>query len=111
MKMPLSCFLHEGIIEVQVPNPPNTSGENPRSVDRMTAAFMCRYPLGGGILEMHPGSRDQRMASSVERCFFLHIHGGSSWRHGAAEAWRQMCGDGHTQEVDAVWRRGGVGGS
>ena len=22
-----------------------------------------------------------------------------------------MCGDGHAQEVDAVWRRGGVGGS
>ena len=34
-----------------------------------------------------------------------------SWRHGAAEAWRQMCGDGHAQEVDTVWRRGGVDGS
>ena len=22
-----------------------------------------------------------------------------------------MCGDGHAQEVDAVWRRGGVSGS
>ena len=47
----------------------------------------------------------------MERCFVLHILGGGSWRHGAAEAWRQMCGDGHAQEVDAVWRRGGVGGS
>ncbi|VAH04041.1 unnamed protein product [Triticum turgidum subsp. durum] len=45
------------------------------------------------------------------RCFFLHILGDDSWRHGAAEAWRQMCGDGYAQEVDAVWRRGGVGGS
>ena len=44
-------------------------------------------------------------------CFFMHILGGGSWRHGAAEAGRQMCRDGHTQEVDAVWRRGGVGGS
>ena len=34
------------------------------------------------------------MASPVERYFSLHIHGGGSWRHGAAEAWRQMCGDG-----------------
>ena len=50
------------------------------------------------------------MASAVERCFFLHIHGGGSRRHGAVEAWRQMCGEGHAQEVDVVWRRGGING-
>ena len=27
-----------------------TSGENPRSVDRMTAALWCRFPPGGVIL-------------------------------------------------------------
>ena len=64
-----------------------TSGGNPKSVDRMIAAFMCRYPLGGGILGDALRLRDQRMASSVERCFFLHIRGGGSWWNGAAEAW------------------------
>ena len=51
MTMLYHRFLHEGIIEVKFPTPPSTSGGNPRSADRMTAAFMCRYPLGGGILE------------------------------------------------------------
>ena len=50
------------------------------------------------------------MASSVERCLFLHIHGGDSQWHRAVKAWRQMCGDGYAQEVDVVWRRGGVDG-
>ena len=53
-------------------------------------------------MEMHSGSRDQRTASSVERCFFLHIHGGGSWRRGAVEVRRQMCCDGHAQEDDIV---------
>ena len=36
---------------MKLPTPLNTSGGNPRSADRMLAAIMCRYPLGGGILE------------------------------------------------------------
>ena len=42
------------------------------------------------------------MAAKVERCFFLHIHGGGSRLHGAVEVRRQMCGDGHAQEDDIV---------
>ena len=40
-----------------------------------------------------------------------HIDGvGSRW-HGTLVIRRLMCDDGLAQEVDAVWRRGGVGGS
>ena len=35
-----------------------TSGGNPRSVDRMTAALWCRFPPGGVILGGAHGSRD-----------------------------------------------------
>ena len=57
MTMLYHRFLHEGIIEVKFPTPPNTSGGNPKSVDRMTATFMCRHSLGGGILGDAPRAR------------------------------------------------------
>ena len=43
--------LLEDIIGVKLPTPPATPGGNQRSVDRMTAASLCRYLLGGIILE------------------------------------------------------------
>ena len=41
----------------------------------------------------------------------MDIDGDRSRWLGALEIRRLMCDDGLAQEVDAVWRRGGVGGS
>ena len=56
------------------------------------------------------GSRDQRTASLVERCFILRIDDCGSRRRGAVEPRRSMCVDGLAQEDRAVWRCGGVDG-
>ena len=88
-----------------------TSGGNPRSVDRMTAALLRHFPLGASVLEVCMGSRDQRTTSLVERCFILRIDDCGSRRRGAVETRCMMSGDGLAQEGDAAWRHGGVGGS
>ena len=61
-------------------------------------------------MEAYTGSRDQRAAFLVERCFILHIDDDGSLRRGAVETQRPMRGDGLAQEEVAVWRHGGVDG-
>ena len=90
---------------VKLPTPLNTSGGNPRSADRMLAAFMCRNPLSGGILGGalgFAGPADGFFGGAV-----LHpsIHGDGSSRRGAVQIRSEMWEDGLAQEDDAVWRR------
>ena len=46
----------------------------------------------------------------MEQCGINRIIDGGSRRHGAVETRRLMHGDGLMQEVEAVWRHGGVDG-
>jgi len=76
----------------------------------MTAALLCRFPLGGIILEGVHGLEGTVVGFFGELCFILNIDGGRSRQRGAVETWRPMLGDGLAQEEDAVWRHGSVDG-
>lgn len=95
---------------MKLPTPPSTSGGNPRSADRMTAAFMCRYPLGGGILGVAlglEGPADGFFGGAVFISTYSWWWFSAAWSSGglASDVWRWT-----TQEVDVVWCRGGVDG-
>ena len=61
-------------------------------------------------MEAYTGSRDQWAAFLVEQGSILHIDDGGSWRRGAVETRRPMCGEGLAKEGDVIRRRGGVDG-
>ena len=67
MATPWRRFLIEGVIEVKLPTPPAIFRGNPRAVDQMTAAPLCRSLLGASFLKVCIGLRDQWTAPAVER--------------------------------------------
>ena len=68
-----------------------TFGGNPRSVDRMTAALWCHFPLGGVIHGGTHGLGEQRTTSLVKWYFILYMDGAdlggvALWRFGVRRA-------------------------
>ena len=86
-----SCRHHCG--EALDPYPLSLGG-NSRSVNRMTAAFLCRSPMGASFLEVCIGLRDQWMIPAVERCFMWRVDDVESQRRGTVESEQRMSDDG-----------------
>ena len=79
---------------MKLPTPLNTSGENPRSADRMLAAIMCRNPLGGGILGGALGFAGPADGFFDGAVLHPYIDGDGSGRRGAVQIRSSMWEDG-----------------